>query len=468
LGSRRTIVGSIASVGLAVGLGGALGSAGGGCSSSGANAFEGDDGAAFDASTGGDDQVDATAFVASDASGGGADAGPYTGLRCATTPCASALAVGGDHVCALLSNGTVWCWGGNQSGELGIGTVDGGHVAPAASATPSPVPGIEGATLVAAGGYGNGFGTSCAGSADAGILCWGSNGNGVLGLGAADGATPPPLSIAPLPLAIGSVTQVALGGLFGCVLTGDGGVACWGDNSESELGRAIDAGTSDPTPGLVTLPMPATQVATGKDHTCALLTDQSVACWGAADHGQVGTVAEAGVATPRPIAGLVARQIAAGEVSTCAITSTGAVACWGGNQGGQLGRGDLDAGALDPTPQPVALPAGTTALQIVSAVGSTCALLSDRTVWCWGDNAYGELGSGSSVPGFSPQPAPVAGLSNIVQIAAGPGGWTTCALLQNGSVRCWGVNNANQLGVDTSGDAGPDEAPHPVPVQVPL
>ena len=142
--------------------------------------------------------------------------------------------------------------------------------------------------------------------------------------------------------------------------------------------------------------------------------------------------------------------------------------CWGSNLGGQLGRGDTDAEAvaIDPAPEPVALPTGATALQIASAVGSTCALLSDHTVWCWGDNAYGELGTGSAVPGFSARPAPVQGLANIVQIASGPGGWTVCALLQEGSVRCWGVNDADQLGVDTSGDAGPDQSPHPVPVRV--
>jgi alpha-tubulin suppressor-like RCC1 family protein len=262
------------------------------------------------------------------------------------------------------------------------------------------------------------------------------------------------------------VTQVALGGLFGCALTLDGGVSCWGDDSANQLGRVLEAGTSDPTPRGVALPRPATSVAAGKYHACAILTDHSVACWGAADHGEIGQRLDGGVAAPVAIAGLMATQVSAGEVSTCAITTTGGVECWGGNQAGQLGRGAVDAGVVDPVPAPVALPAGTAALQIASAVGSTCALLSDHTVWCWGDNAYGELGTGSAVPGFSSQPVPVAGLSNIFQIASGPGGWNVCALLQNGTVHCWGLNNADQLGVDTSGDAGPDQSPHAAPVRV--
>jgi hypothetical protein len=399
--------------------------------------------------------------------GTAADAGPYTGLRCSVTPCVLALAAGGSHVCALLEDHTVRCWGGNASGELGTGSVDGGVVTPAQTATPTAVQGIAGATQVAAGGYGSGFGTSCVVTADGAVWCWGSNQNGALGIGAAADAGPPPmLSVEPMRLDAPSVGQLALGGMFGCAVVGDGGIAFWGDNSQNELGRQLDAGSWDPTPTLVALPGPAASVATGKHHACALLRSGTVACWGAADHGEIGEVVDGGVATPQLVTGLVATQITAGEVSTCAITSAGGVACWGGNQGGQLGRGDSDAAAIDPTPQPVSLPTGTTALQIAGAVGSTCALLSDRTVWCWGDNAYGELGTGSAVPGFSPRPAPVQGLVNVVSIASGPGGWTTCALLQNGSARCWGVNSADQLGVDTSGDAGPDETPHPVPIRV--
>jgi alpha-tubulin suppressor-like RCC1 family protein len=401
--------------------------------------------------------------------GGGAtlDAQPFTGLRCAVSPCAIALAAGGSHVCALLSDQTVRCWGQNVSGELGAGVVDAGVVAPSRSPLPLPVTPLTNVTQIAAGGYGSGFGTSCAAGAEGGLMCWGSNAIGGLGLARDGGA--PSQSLVPLPLDVASVTDLALGGFFGCALTSDGGVSCWGDDSENELGRALDAGSFDPTPTRVALPSAATAVATGKYHACVVLQDHAVACWGSADHGEIGQVFDGGVALPQPVPGVEATQITAGEVSTCAVTTAGAIVCWGSNQAGQLGRGDADAAVVDPQAQPVALPplaSGATALQIASAVGSTCALLSDRTVWCWGDNAYGELGTGSAVPGFSARPAPVTGLANVVQIAAGPGAWTVCALLQDGSVRCWGLNDADQLGVDTSGDSGPDESPHPVPVRV--
>lgn len=473
MGSRFSTLGSIAWAPLAA-LAAAL-AGGAGCSSQSAGgAGNAADGGAGDATVGGIDDAavaDAGGAPGSDGPTGTADSGAFTGLSCAVTPCAQALAAGGDHVCALLDDHTVRCWGQNASGELGSGVLDAGLVVPSQTPTPTAVAGLTGLTLVSAGGYGSGFGTSCGGAANSGVYCWGSNANGGLGLGLApDGSAPPAQSIAPLPLALDSVVGVALGGFFGCGLLMDGGVSCWGDNSENELGRGLDAGAFDPIPTPVPLAGAATAVATGKYHACALLRDNSVECWGAADHGQTGQPADGGVTSPQRVPGLSANALTAGEGSTCAITSAGGVVCWGGDQYGQLGRGAGDAAtaalAIDPKPQPVALPAGLGAVQIASAVGSTCALLSDHTVWCWGDNAYGELGTGSAVPGFSARPAQVQGLTNIVRIAASPGGWTVCALLQEGSVRCWGSNDSDQLGVDTSGDAGPDESPHPVPVRV--
>ncbi len=473
MGSRSSIIGSISGVSLAL-IGGVVGAVAGqgGCSSaSGDSAVASLDSGTPDGTVSGDDasSSDAGTVAPVDGAGGSADAGPFTGLSCTVTPCAIALAAGGGHICALLSDHTVRCWGQNVSGELGSGAYDAGRVVPSQTPGPTAVTGIAGVAQIAAGGYGSGFGTTCAAMSDAGVLCWGSNGDGVLGIGLpADGGAPPAQSINPLPLELDAVSGLALGGFFGCAVVVEGGVSCWGDNSQRELGRTLDAGAFDPTPTAVSLPGAASAVATGKYHACALLRDRSVQCWGAADHGQIGQVVDGGVATAQPIAGVAATQLTASEASTCAVTMAGGVVCWGSNQIGQLGRGDTDAEAvtIDPAPEPVALPTGASVLQIASAVGSTCALLSDHTVWCWGDNAYGELGTGSAVPGFSAQPAEVPGLANIVQIAAGPGGWTVCALLQEGSVRCWGVNDADQLGVDTSGDAGPDQGPHPVPVRV--
>jgi alpha-tubulin suppressor-like RCC1 family protein len=465
-----------AAAALAAGLAAASGA--GACSSDSAGALTSDDtspdGSVTSSSGAGND---GSGFIAADAGTMTADAGAFNGLECDGTPCLTAVSTGGGHACAILGDETVRCWGQNVFGELGSGTLDGGQVVPPQTTTPTAVAGLSGVLQIATGGYGVGLGVSCAvlgaGSAmpEGGTVCWGSNASGMLGLGvpadaAAGTAAPPALTITPLPLALDAVQRLALGGFFGCALVAGGDVACWGDDSQGELGRDLDGRAFDPTPTTVPLPSAATAVATGKNHACAVLADHTVMCWGAADHGAIGTVTDGGVSTPYPVQDIAATALAAGEASTCAITLTGTVACWGGNAGGQLGRGDAGTAAIDPVPALVSLPANLRAVQIASAVGSTCALLSDRSVWCWGDNAYGELGTGSAVPGFSATPAPAEGLANIVQIASGPGGLSVCALLNDATVRCWGANYADQLGVDTSGEAGPDESPHPVPLRV--
>ncbi len=463
---RSSFASSIAGVSLVATLiaAGACGSGG----ADGANTAASEAGASSDASLPAEDAsfvgTDGTVSEGHDA--GAVDAAPFTGLHCSVSPCVVSLAAGGGHVCALLDDHSVRCWGQNYAGELGIGTLDAGVVTPSRTPTPTGVAGLPNVAAVAAGGYSNGLGISCATAADGGALCWGSNDNGGLGLGPNDGSAPAE-SIAPLPLDLAAVVQLALGGLFSCALTVNGSVSCWGSNSDKQLGRVLDAGSFDPTPTSVSLPGVATAVATGISHACALLVDQSVVCWGAADHGEIGQIVDGGVSMPQTVSGIKATQVSAGDVSTCVITIAGGVSCWGGNQSGQLGRGDASDASVDPMPEPVALPAGLTALQITSAVGTTCALMSDHSAWCWGDNAYGEIGSGSAVPGFLPQPTPVQGLSNVVQMASGPGGYTVCALLDDGSVRCWGANYANQLGIDSSGEGGtPDESPHPAPLSV--
>jgi hypothetical protein len=278
LGSRTSIFGTVAGAGIAAAsTSAALALAG--CGSSGdATLVALGDGGAADATMPGDDSTAPGSdggMLGTDGTTGQADAGPFTGLRCAVTPCVTAIESGGGHVCARLDDGTLRCWGQNASGELGFGTYDAGHVVPSQTPAPTMVGGLAHVTDFAAGGYGSGFGTTCAAAAEAGVSCWGSNGDGVLGLGLGDGGAPPAQSIAPLPLAIDSVTGLALGGFFGCALVADGGVSCWGDNSESELGRTLDAGSFDPTPTRVPLFNAATAVAAGKYHACALLEDHA-------------------------------------------------------------------------------------------------------------------------------------------------------------------------------------------------
>jgi alpha-tubulin suppressor-like RCC1 family protein len=189
----------------------------------------------------------------------------------------------------------------------------------------------------------------------------------------------------------------------------------------------------------------ATKVAAGGNFTCALLSTESVSCWGSNTHGQVGDGTTSTRITPVGVAGLTAvTALAAGESHACAISS-GSVYCWGRGDGGQLGNG----GSLDHA-APVQVQGLTGITALVAGGDHTCALNADGGVQCWGSDTYGELGDGAPLVA-STVPVPVNGLSgDVAAIAAGTS--FSCALLNDKSVQCWGRNDHGQLGDATMED----------------
>ncbi len=180
-------------------------------------------------------------------------------------------------------------------------------------------------------------------------------------------------------------------------------------------------------------------LAAGGNHTCAIVEDGRVRCWGWNYHGQLGdgTTERAPVATTvKGISGVV--QLAAGSNHTCALTGDGAVTCWGENSFGQLGNG-TQIGTL--TPMASSFTAGVEA--ITAGDYHMCALLQTGALHCWGDNAYGQLGDGSTTTRTSP--VTVSGLSSGVA-GVDAGGIHTCAVLDTGGVKCWGYNGGGRLG----------------------
>jgi lysozyme len=181
-----------------------------------------------------------------------------------------------------------------------------------------------------------------------------------------------------------------------------GRVACWGDGSEGQLGdgTARDAARPVLVQGLFG---PATALVAGAYHTCALLADGSVACWGENRFGQVGDGTRAQRPAAVAVAGLPAkaRALAAGASFNCALLDDGSVACWGSNEMGELGVGTFAAppvsGETPPPPPPPRrvekLPGKATA--IAAAGNHACSLLESGAVWCWGANEYGQLGDGT-------------------------------------------------------------------------
>jgi alpha-tubulin suppressor-like RCC1 family protein len=214
---------------------------------------------------------------------------------------------------------SVWCWGANDSGQLGIAGVN--------VTTMTPVHAFDGATAIAAGEF-----HTCA-IRDGDVYCWGDNDRGqVAGDGLHIGGQ---RVMAPMLLpGLHDVVALALGESVSCARRSDGTAACWGDNEYAELAQ----GDLAPHLGIQAVPLtaPATEIAAHWGHICAAVADH-VECWGANDHGEVDGTPSAPVSTPAIVPGVGrAYAIAAGGEHTCAITGAGVV-CWGSNDMGQLG-----------------------------------------------------------------------------------------------------------------------------------
>ncbi len=270
-----------------------------------------------------------------------------------------------------------------------------------------------------------------------------------------------------------------------CALLDGGTVRCWGYGSPGQLGydnttSVGDGVGSDPSIGAagdVPLGGSAVAITAGTSHTCALLLTGAVRCWGFNGAGQLGygntTTVGNGYGPSIEVAGDVplggtAVAISAGAYHTCALLSAGAVRCWGQNNAAQLGYGNTQTvGDGAPGDKSIVdagdVPLGGTAVAIAAGYHHTCALLATGAVRCWGDNTYGQLGyntttsvgdgSGPSIQ--SAGDVPLGGTA----VAITAGGQHTCALLSNGAVRCWGLNDAGQLGYNTTTDVGDGPGP---------
>jgi alpha-tubulin suppressor-like RCC1 family protein len=336
---------------------------------------------------------------------------------------AVALAAGRNHTCALFSDGEVRCFGAGASGQLGGGLT---------TSSSLPVDSALGFAALSAGGD-----TTCAATAQ-GRSCWGANDFGQLRDGTLNPRSTP---VAPQPGWPAAVVE------HGCAIDpAEGFVLCWGRNDAGQLGTGAAGGPSggNTTPVLPT-PEPARAVAVGASHSCAILRDGTVGCWGGNAAGQLGDPAFVGTlrATRGPVPGLsgVAELDAGGGGTTCARLASGGVRCWGVNGQGQVGDGTL----VDrPAPTPVA--GLTAAVDLAVGANHACAVLADGSVRCWGSNASGALGDGTLVD--RPTPVAVSGLSGARRVVVGDG--HSCALTTDGRALCWGANAAGQLGDGTT------------------
>ena len=280
------------------------------------------------------------------------------------------VAGGSDHTCGIKTDGTLWCWGKNDSGQLGIGTKDESQTLPA------HVSGRSGWVSVSAG-----CAHTCGIQTDGTLWCWGRNDSGQLGIEAGDAEQKLPAQVTNG----NDWASVSTGCSHTCGIKNDSTLWCWGNNYSGQLGNGT--WSSEKTP--VSVGPNFSLVSGGNVHTCGILKDESLACWGENENGQLGDGSGNNQNTPIQIETGFA-TVAAGSSHTCGATKNGNLCCWGNNEYGQLGNGEWDnldtPSCLNTSPDWKILSGGS---------AHTCGIKNDGTIWCWGRNDSGQLGNGT-------------------------------------------------------------------------
>ena len=360
---------------------------------------------------------------------------------------AVAIDAGWEHTCAVHSSGEISCWGDNSQGELGNGEIA------QSVAAPVKVAGIEDATAVAAGHW-----HTCALHATNRVSCWGNNNDGQLGNG--ESGNPEASSAAPILVeAITDAVAIDVGREHSCAVHRNGEMSCWGDNWRGELGDGRYGHDFDSSlPVRVRDIYNAVSVSAGTANTCALLATGEVSCWGDNELGQVGNgqSIQTSLEPVSPFPSIVpdindATEISVGETFACAKREAGEISCWGSNSLGQLGS--FEAADMSAMPISTLEDVARDGIELVTA-GSfhACAVLRDGGVVCWGDNLFGQLGNGQERT-YEPKKVKVARLNDAADVSASHN--HTCALHETGEVSCWGRRWKGRDGDSATGSAAP-------------
>ena len=329
------------------------------------------------------------------------------------------------HRCALLDDNTVKCWGDNTYAELGLGD------AASRGRTPNTMgdnlPTVFLGTGRTAKKIWAGRSATCVKADDNNVRCWGYNADGELGLGDPNNRGDTAASMQNLPpVNVGTgrtIMSMALGSYHTCAILDDATVKCWGYNHEGELGLGDnisrganpgDMGDNLPTVDLGT-GRTATVVGAGRNHTCALLDNHQVKCWGFGNDAAIGSEATAirgdmpnqmGDNLP-PVSlgtGRTVNTLVTGMVHNCVVLDDSTIKCWGQNSDGRLGVGDAryygnSPGSMGDGLPVVRTPTGRVVLQLMAGAYHTCIRTDNGLAYCWGDNQQGQMGLANGLTG---------------------------------------------------------------------
>jgi alpha-tubulin suppressor-like RCC1 family protein len=328
------------------------------------------------------------------------------------------------NTCAIV-NGALYCWGGANLNGNGENTVN--------RNTPQLIY-SSGVSLVKMGS-----GAQACAVVNSQLRCWGVNNNGQLGTGA-NLFTLTPVDVVGYP-AGSNVTSVVAGNRYNCAIK-SGALQCWGTNGTGQLGNGTLTQSLVPVP--VTGLNSGVEGGSAYDHSC-FIVNGGAQCWGLNAFGQIGNETLNNALLPVTPVGLVSgvTGLSTNMFHTCAAVNGGAK-CWGQGSNGQIGDGQK---VIRTVPTQVShLPAGSGVIGVATTLYSSCALLSDGSVQCWGYNGHGQLGNGTNLNSI--EPVNVIELSRPA-IAITGGNYHVCALLDIGAVQCWGSAGYGSLGNNT-------------------
>ncbi|MFV8248982.1 hypothetical protein [Bdellovibrio bacteriovorus] len=359
------------------------------------------------------------------------------------------VTVGMGYTCIITSTDQVRCWGNNTEATVGQAT------STSVYSTPTLYGYVTKALDVAAGAR-----MACAIDEDAGtrtVKCWGKMGTG-------SAATHVPISITGLP---NDISTLSVNGStyadvrHGCGLTESGDVWCWGSNYRSRRG-AVSGSVPWASANQVAMPVKSKKVKVGTDASCALGVDNNLYCWGVGlpVANNAYELTESYTPMRMDSFGETLTDFQLGELASCAITASNRVKCWGFNRFGEMGNGlwgdGFRAVAFSPGQSP------ETYTQVVATLASTCALRTNKTVTCWGQNDEGQLGVNNR-NSFS-RPQYTLPLTNVKKISGKYQSY--CALTEAGAVWCWGYNGTGQIG-NNDGSGTRVLAPYQIPTVYP-
>lgn len=388
-----------------------------------------------------------------------------------------ALSTGGIHNCVATSTGEGYCWGKNDKGQLGVGSLQGAIL---------PKKFGEGLAQVVVNRF-----HSCALTKEGKIKCWGDNTYGQLGLGVKKSVvgseakeTFEQLPVVNLSDTEG-VQEIKVGLHHSCALFKNGSLKCWGKNGNGELGMGVATSSwgteaNQMGDGLPFLNLgtgkKVLQIALGDKFSCALLDDKTVKCWGSYIASGSGTKQDVGRSAEqmgdalKPVSlgdGAAVSKILAGARSACAVLQDGSMKCWGNHEAGNLGLGVYGMGTIigdDPEEMGNSLPkvdvGGLSVVDASCGFRHCCAILENKALKCWGENSSGQLGledtknRGEKITEMGSD-LPFVNLGDFALVkAVAAASVHTCATLEDDTLRCWGINSFGQLGNNNGASYG--------------